>query len=80
MTALPGGSDDKKSDCSAGGQDSIPGRRRSPGAGDGSTPRTPSWEIPGQRSLAGCSPRGHKEQGVAEQLALSLSTSPTSRH
>ena len=72
MTALPGGSDGKKSACDAGGQDSTPGPRRSPGAGDGSTSRIPSWEILGQRSLAGCSPRGRKEQDITEQLTLSL--------
>ena len=31
-----------------------------------------AWRIPGQRSLEGYSPRGHKESDVTEQLTLSL--------
>ena len=31
-----------------------------------------TWRIHGQKSLVGCSPRGHKESGTTEQLKLSL--------
>ena len=32
-----------------------------------------AWESHGQRSLAGYSPRGHKESDTTERLTLSLS-------
>ena len=49
-----GCSDSKESACNAGDQGSIPGSGRSPG------------EFHGQKSLVGCSPRGHKESDMTE--------------
>ena len=72
MTAFPGGSDGKKPACNAGDQDSISGSRRSPGGGNGNPSSILSWEIPGQRSLAGYSPWGHKESDTTERVTLSL--------
>ena len=46
---------------------SIPGSGRSPGGGHGKpTPVFLPGESHGQRSLAGCSPWGHKESGTTE--------------
>ena len=28
-----------------------------------------AWRVPGQRSLAGCSPRGHRESDTTERLS-----------
>ena len=33
-----------------------------------------AWEIHGQRSLVGCSPRGHKDLDTTEQLSTQRST------
>ena len=47
----------------------IPWSGRSPGRGNGSPLQYSSLENPyGQRSPAGCSPRGHKESDMTEQL------------
>ena len=64
---FPGGSDGKESACSAGDLGSIPGLGRSPGEENGSTHFLPG-EFHGQRSLAGCSQRGHKELDTTERL------------
>ena len=57
-----GGSDSKESACNAGDLDLIPGLGRSPGRGHGNPFQYSCLENPhGQRSLAGCSPWGHKE-------------------
>ena len=69
---FPGGLDSKESACNAGDLGSIPGLRRSPGGGHGN----PLWyscleNLHGQRSLAGCSPWGHKESGTTERLSHS---------
>ena len=57
-----GGSDSKESACNAGDLDLIPGLGRSPGGGHGNPFQYSCLENPhGQRSLAGCSPWGHKE-------------------
>ena len=64
---FPGGSDGKESACNAGDLGSIPGLGRSPGGEHGDP-------LHGQRSLAGCSPWGHKKSDTTEQLPLSLST------
>ena len=57
-----GGSDGKESACSAGDLHLIPGSQRSPGEGNGYPLQSSSepGEFHGQRSLAGCSPWGHK--------------------
>ena len=64
--STPGGSVGKGSVCNAGDPGdpgSIPGSGRSPGEGNGN-PLTPVFlpgGSPGQRSLVGSSPGGHKE-------------------
>ena len=51
----------------AGDVGSIPGSGRSPGEENGSPLQYPCLENPhGQRSLAGYSPRGHKEPDTTE--------------
>ena len=66
---FPGGSAGKESACNAGDLCSIPGlercawrRERLP------TPVSFPGECHGQRSLAGCSPRGRKESDTTERL------------
>ena len=34
-----------------------------------------AWRVPCQRRLASCSPQGHKESDITEQLSVSVSTS-----
>ena len=64
---FPGGSDSKESACSAGDLGSIPGLGRSPGEEHGNPLQYSCLENPhGQRSLAGCSPWGHKESDMPE--------------
>ena len=59
---FPCGSVGKESACSVGDLGLIPGLGRSPGAGHGNPLQYSCLENPqGQRSLAGCSPWGHKE-------------------
>ena len=65
MLAYTGGSEDKASACNAADPGSIPGlgrRKWQP------TPVFLPGESHGQRSLAGYSPRGHKESDVTERL------------
>ena len=70
LLGLPGGSAGKESTCSAGDLDSIPGLGRSPGGGHGNLLQYSCLENPhGQRSLAGCSPWGHKELDTTERLS-----------
>ena len=73
-THFPGGSDSKVSTRNAGNPGSIPGLAKSPGERNGN-PLQYSWQstpvfLPekshGQRSLAGYSPRGHKESDATE--------------
>ena len=53
--------------CNVGELGSIPGLGRSPGGGHGNPLQDSSPENPhGQRSLAGCSPWGHKESEMTE--------------
>ena len=63
----------KESTCNAGDAGdvgSIPGLGRYPGGGHGNPLQYSCLENPhGQRSLAGCSPRGHKELDTAERLS-----------
>ena len=50
--------------------DSIPGSGRSPGGGNGNPLQSSCSENPlGQRSLAGYSPKGHKESDMTKQLS-----------
>ena len=60
----------KKPHASAGDMGSIPGSRRPPGGGNGTHSSVLAWRIPGQRSLAGYSPRGHEESDTTERLSL----------
>ena len=68
--STPGGSVGKGSVCNAGDtgdMGSIPGLGRSPGEGNGNPLQYSCLENPlGQRSLEGCSPRGHKESDTTE--------------
>ena len=67
---FPGVSAGIKSACSAGDLGSIPGLGRSPGGGHGKPLQCSCLEDPyGQRSLAGYSPRGHKELDTTEWLS-----------
>ena len=69
FTDFPGGSDDKESACNVGDLGSIPGLGRSSGGGYGNPLQYSCLENPhGQRSLAGYSPRGHKESDTTERL------------
>ena len=64
-----GGSDGKESACNVGDLGSIPGLGRSPGRGHGNPLQYSCLEnLLGQRSLAGCSPYGHKESDMADWL------------
>ena len=61
------GSDGRESDCNVGDLGSVPGLGRSPGGGQGNPLQYSCLENPhGQRSLAGCSPWGHKELDMTE--------------
>ena len=51
----------KESACQAGDEGLIPGSGRSAGEGNQPTPVFLSGKSRGRRSLAGYSPRGHKE-------------------
>ena len=66
-------SDDKESTSDAGYPGSIPGSGICPGEGNGNpTLVFLPGESPGQRSLEGYSPWGHKEWDTSEQLNTSL--------
>ena len=75
-TGFPVGSGLKNPPASAGDLGSIPGSRRSPGVINGNPLQYSRLENHGQKSLAGCSPRGRKESDTTERLS---SSSPTSR-
>ena len=67
---FPSGSDGKESACNMGDLGSIPGLGRSPGEGHGNPLQYSCLKNShGQRSLAGCSPWGHKELDMTEQLS-----------
>ena len=69
--ALLCGSDGKESACNAGDLGSKSGSGRSPGEGKQQpTPVFLAGESHGQRSLAGCSPRGHRASDTTERLTL----------
>ena len=65
---FPGGSDGKESVCNAGDPGSIPESGRCPGGGHGNPLVFLPGESHGQRSLAGCSPWGHKELDTIEHI------------
>ena len=70
---FPGSSDGKKSPYNAGDPGSIPGLGRSPWRREWlPSPVFLPGESHGQRSLAGCSPWGHKESDTTKGLTLSL--------
>ena len=67
LEGFPGGSDSKESACNAGDLGSVPGLGRSPGGRYGNPLQYSCLESPpGQRSLVGYSPWGHKESDTAE--------------
>ena len=69
LFALPWWLSDKESATNAGGLGLIPGSGRSPGEGNGNPPQYSCQENPrGQRSMAGCSPQGHKESDMTDRL------------
>ena len=69
MWGFPGSSAGKESACNAGDSGSIPGLGRSPRGGHGYPLQYSCVEnLQGQRSLAVCSPWGHKESDAIEQL------------
>ena len=64
---FPDGSMVKKSPVTAGDRGSIPGSGRSPGEGNGNPlPHFLPGESHGRSSLAGYSPRGHRESDMTE--------------
>ena len=66
---FPGGSVGKESTCNAGDLGSFRGLVRCPGEGHGNSLQYSCLENPhGQRSLASCSPQGHKESDMTERL------------
>ena len=66
-----GGSDGKESTCNEGDLGSVPGSGRFPGEENGNALQYSCLENSmDRRSLAGYSPRGHKESHVTEQLTL----------
>ena len=68
---FPGDSDGKESTCNAGDPGSIPELGRSPRGGHGNPLQYSYLEnLHGQRSLAGCTPWGHKELDMTEQLSI----------
>ena len=68
---FPGGSVGKQSACNVGDLGSIPGLVRSPGGGNGNPLQYSCLENRhGQRSLAGCSPQGHKELDTTERQSI----------
>ena len=80
---LPSWHSSKESTCQAGDArelDTIPGSGRSSGVENSNPLQFSCWKIRGgrggqergQRSLAGCSPWGHKELDMTKRLALAL--------
>ena len=58
----------KNPPVNAGGEGWIPGSGKSTGKEMATRSSTLAWEIPGQRSLVGYSPRGHKKSDTTERL------------
>ena len=64
---FPGGSVSKESARSAGNLSSVLGLGRSPGGGHGNPLQYSCLDNPhGQKSLAGCTLRGHQESDMTE--------------
>ena len=77
IPGFPGGSDGKESACNVGDLGFVPGLGRFPGGGYGNPLQHSGLENPlGQRSLAGCSPWGHKESDTTERLSTAHSYTP----
>ena len=72
LLGFPGGSVGKEPACNAGDAGDvglIPGSGRFPGGGHGNPLQYSCLKNPrGQRSLVGCSPRGHKESDMTEAI------------
>ena len=66
--SFPDSSVVKESAYNSGDPGSIPGLGRSLEKGMATHSSILAWEIPGQRSLEGCSPWGHKESDMPERL------------
>ena len=67
---FPGDSDNKEPACNVGDLGSIPRSGRSPGGGHGNALQFSCLEnLPGQRSLVGCSSWGCKESDMTEWLS-----------
>ena len=78
---FPGGSVSKESACNAGDLGLIPGSGRSPGGEHGNLLEYSCLGNPhGQRSLAGCSPWGHKQSDMTEQLSTERTCSRAHTH
>ena len=60
----------KNPPTSSGEAGSSPGSGRSREEGNGYPPQYSCWKFQGQRSLAGYSPRGHRESDTTEQLTI----------
>ena len=74
LLGFPGGSVSKEFACNAGDLGSIPGLGSSAGGGNGNPLQYSCGENPhGQRSLAGCSPRGRRESDKTERLSIAQS-------
>ena len=70
ILGFPEGSVSKESTCNVEDLSSVPGEGRSPGGRHGNPLQYSCLENPsGHRSLVGCSPWGHKELDMAEQLS-----------
>ena len=69
-TGSPGGSDSKDYTCNVGDPGSSPGLGRSPEGRHSNPLQYSRLESQGQRSLAGHSPRGHKESDMTEQRSI----------
>ena len=68
VSGLPWWLSSKESACDAGDADLIPGWGRSPGEGNGNPLQFLPGESPGQGSLVGYSPWGHKESDTTKVI------------
>ena len=71
--SFPGDSEGKESAYNVGDLNLIPGSGRPPGKGRGNSLQYSCLENRhGQKSLAGCSPWGHKESVMTEQVSTHM--------
>ena len=78
VVSFPGGSEGKESAHNVGDLDLTPGLGRCPGGGHGNLLQYSCLENPhGQRSLAGCNRRGHKESDMTKWLSTHTHTHTT---